>query len=125
MALSSTVGPADRNEPFTVTFPKILKFILDFFKPVVVQHVNELKTNRDANIATVEALVGSGEHTAEGAIVAFVAKRFNSGPLTFVVSNTEPLLMAELASLVQQGQSIVPALYDAAVAFLEKEEAYL
>ena len=104
---------------------KILKFVLDFFKPAVDEKVGELKTNRDANIALIEAAAGSGVTTAESAVVGFVGKHLGNGPIGMVVQVIEAPLMAELAAAAGAGVNTIPELYVKAVAFLEKEEQYL
>ena len=104
---------------------KLLKFVLDFFKPAIDAKIGELKTNRDANIATIEATLGTGSTNVEQAIVAFVAAHLGHGPVSFLVQMVEAPLLGELAAAVAAGEATLPELYDRAVAFLEKEEAYL
>ena len=104
---------------------KYLKYFLDFFKPAVDAELAQLKANRDANIAAIEASVGSGVNTVEGAVTAFLAKSASHGALAIVVPFFEGPLLGYIAQLVQQGANTVPALYDEALAFLEKEESYL
>ncbi len=77
------------------------------------------------NVLRLEAAVSSGTNIVEGAATAFLAKSASAGPLAIVVPFFEGPLLGYVAGLVQKGTNTVPALYDEAVAFLEKEEAYL
>ena len=104
---------------------KFLKFVLDFFKPAIEAKINELKTNRDANVVAIEAAAGNGATNAESAVVGYLAAHLAHGPFAMVVQLVEAPLLAELAAAVSAGSATVPELYDKAVAFLEKEEAYL
>lgn len=103
-----------------------LKFILGFLVTPIKNLVEELKTNRDANIAAIEATVGNGAQTAESAVTGFLATQAKKNPiLGAIIPIAEPELLAAVAELVQKGNATVPELYDAGVAWLTHEEAVL
>lgn len=103
-----------------------LKFILGFLVAPLKNLVDELKTNRDANIAAIESTVGQGAQTAEAAVTGFLATEAKKNAvLGALIPIAEPELLAAVAQLVQQGNATVPALYDAGVAWLAHEEAVL
>jgi alcohol dehydrogenase class IV len=103
-----------------------LKFLLNFLVAPLKNLVAELQANRDANIAAIEATVGTGSQTAEAAVAGFLTSTAKKEPiLAFVVPLAEPELLATVAALVAKGDSSIPALYDAGVAFLTHEESVL
>lgn len=104
----------------------ILKLILDVFKAPAVAEVTALQTNRDANIATIEALVGAGSGSAVAAVESFIAGAVKkNAALGLVYGFIAPQLTQFLAQTAASGVSDVPGLYDKVVAFLVKEEQYL
>jgi hypothetical protein len=104
---------------------KWLQFVLDFFKPAIDGGIAELKANRDVNIASIEKTIGATETTATEAVVSFIQAHIVGKGLAFITSFVVPELTSLLGGLVANGNAKVPELYDAAVAFLEKEDAYL
>lgn len=103
-----------------------LKFLLGLLVAPLKNLVGELQANRDANIAAIEATVGTGSQTAEAAVAGFLTAEAKKVPiLGIVVPLAEPELLAAVAVLVQKGETSVPALYDAGVAFLVHEESVL
>lgn len=103
-----------------------LKFLLAFLIPPVKNLVAELKANRDANIAAIEAAAGSGTQTAEAAVTGFLANEAKKNPvLGALIPIAEPELLAAIAILVEKGNATIPELYDAGVAWLTHEETVL
>lgn len=103
-----------------------LKFLLGFLIAPVKNLVAELKAQRDANIAAIEATVGTGTQTAEAAVTGFLTSEAKKVPiLAAIMPFAEPELLAVVAGLVQNGTNTIPALYDAGVKFLEHEETVL
>lgn|GEM_PF-6752870 len=102
----------------------MLKWILGFLKAPIANLVATLKTNRAENIAAIEAVAQGGGTTAEAAVTGFLASEAKKIPeIALFIPLAEPALLGEVASLVAAGTNTVPELYDAGVAFLEKEEA--
>lgn len=101
----------------------ILKLVLGGLKAPAEAVVAQLKANRDANIAKVEQLVGAGEGTAVAGIEAFASAEASKNAELSLVYNSfvKGPLSSELSTLESEGNTTVPALYDAGVAFLEKE----
>lgn len=103
-----------------------LKFLLAFLITPVKNLVAELQANRDANIASIEATVGTGTQTVEAAVAGFLTSVAKRNPtLGYIMPLAEPELVGLLAGLVQQGNATVPQLYDAGVAWLVHEESVL
>ena len=104
-----------------------LKFALHFVKgPLENDVINPLVANRVANIAEIEAIVGAGSASAESAVEAFVvgeARKFPS--VAWAVPFVQPRLHDFVVGLVGSGEATVPAFYDKAVAFLQKEDSYI
>lgn len=104
----------------------IWKFLLNILKPPVTALVSALTVNRDANIAKIEALAGTGTANLENVVVTFLADQAKQhAELGFLLPLVEPELLAELQSAVAAGVNTVPALYDRAVAWLKAEELAL
>jgi len=103
-----------------------IKAILDrAVKPFADAEIASLKTNRAANIAYLEAEVAAGGNAAD-AVVAKLVGGVKANPfITMAVNLLAPSLVTELDAAVGVGAQDIPALYDAGVAFLEKEDAYL
>lgn len=102
------------------------KWLLDtFVKPTVDKEVATLKTERDANIAILEADAAAGGATGSTAVVAFLESKVkSSNPL---VSELEalgtPLAETGIAAALTGVEGGIPEAYDAGVAFLEKVDS--
>lgn len=104
----------------------MFKWLLDLLKPPVASLVSQLKTNRDANIATIESKIGEGGATVESAVTGFLTNEAKqNAELGIIVPLVEPALLTALNAAIAEGNTTVPALYDKGVAWLEHEESVL
>lgn len=101
----------------------MFKWLFGFLKTPIANLVAELQANRTANIAAIEATVGGGATTVEAGVTGFLASEAKKVPaLAFFIPLAEPALLGEIATLVSAGTNTVPELYDAGIAWLQKEE---
>lgn len=101
----------------------LLKLALDWAKPYVAAEVETLKENKATNIATAEAYLNAEELTASQAIAKVIAAPLQRVPIIggFAVTWVEN----ELKTVLTEGESDLPTLYDQGIAWLEKEETDL
>lgn len=102
---------------------KLLKAILDFFKPKIVQVVSDLQTNKTANLATIGAAGGQEGGAVVTFVFGYVSKELPG--VAPVLDNFKPEADALVQGLIASGVTDLSAIYDEVVNFLIKEEQYL
>ena len=105
----------------------LLKLLLDAAKPAVVETVQRLKDNKEANLAVVKAYVDSKEVSAEQAVAKVVAQAAVHVPVIgpFAQGWVEAELAKVLPTTVEGAEADLGSLYDQAIAWAEKEEVNL
>lgn len=118
--------PAGPTGERNCSMSPFVKAILDAtVKPFADREIAALKANQAANVAAIEAEIGTGGNFV-GATLSTLIAGIKANPfVTAAIDVLAPTLTAELTAALGAGAQDVPSLYAAGLAFLEKEDAYL
>jgi len=103
-------------------FEAFLAFLKASVKHQADQEINALAANRDALLAEAAAAGVPAEQFVENAIVNALKSNAHLAPFVALV---QPEIHGVLAAEAAAGANDAPKLFDAAIAFLRKEENYL